>query len=87
MRESMSVTATELKNRLGKYIDECQAEPVVIEKSGRECCVLLSMRRYEELCQIEEKLWDMRAQQAESEGFMSHEEVRDVLVSGPEKTE
>ncbi len=83
----MSVTATELKNRLGKYIDECQAEPVVIEKSGRECCVLLSIRRYEELCQIEEKLWDMRAQSAENEGFMNHDEVRNILKNAPEKTE
>lgn len=45
----MQVTATEAKNRFGQMLDACQAEPVIIEKSGRRHSVLLSMREYEAL--------------------------------------
>jgi prevent-host-death family protein len=45
----MQVTATEAKNRFGQMLDACQAEPVIIEKSGRKHSVLLSMREYEAL--------------------------------------
>jgi prevent-host-death family protein len=45
----MQVTATEAKNRFGQMLDAAQAEPVIIEKSGRKHSVLLSMREYEAL--------------------------------------
>jgi prevent-host-death family protein len=45
----MQVTATEAKNRFGQMLDACQAEPVMIEKSGRKHSVLLSIREYEAL--------------------------------------
>lgn len=75
----MNVTATELKNRLGQYLDAAQIEPVIIEKSGRESSVVLSKRRYDELVDLEDKLWDMKAQQAEKEGFLSDDETRQLL--------
>ena len=75
----MNVTATELKNRLGQYLEAAQSEPVIVEKSGRASTVVLSKRRYDELVELEDKLWDMKAQAAEQEGFMSDEETRQLL--------
>ena len=75
----MNVTATELKNRLGQYLDAAQIEPVIIEKSGRESSVVLSKRRYDELCELEDKLWDIKAQLAEKEGFMSDDETQAII--------
>ncbi len=75
----MNVTATELKNRLGQYLEAAQLEPVIVEKSGRESNVVLSKRRYDELVELEEKLWDMKAQEAVKEGFMSDEQTRQLL--------
>ncbi len=75
----MNVTATELKNRLGQYLEAAQVEPVIIEKSGRESSVVLSKRRYDELVELEDKLWDMKAQEAAKEGFMSDKETRQLL--------
>ena len=75
----MQVTATELKNRLGQYLEAAETEPVVIVKSGRASKVVLSKRRYDELCELEDKLWDMKAQEAEKEGFMSDEEAQQLL--------
>ena len=45
----MIVTATEAKNRLGQMLEQCQSEPVVIEKSGRRHSVLLSAAHYDDL--------------------------------------
>ena len=75
----MNATTTELKNRLGKYLEAAQLEPVIIEKSGRESSVVLSKRRYDQLVELEDKFWDIKAQEAEKEGFMSEEETRQLL--------
>ena len=45
----MDVTATEAKNRLGRMLEHCQREPVVIEKSGRRHSVLISAAHYDAL--------------------------------------
>jgi prevent-host-death family protein len=47
---ALEVTATEAKNRLGQMLDHAQREPVVIEKSGRRHCVLMSAAHYDSLC-------------------------------------
>lgn len=75
----MQVTATELKNRLGKYLEAAQSEVVEVKKSGRLSTVLLSKKRYDALLEIEDKLWDVRAQLAEKEGFMGSKETKELL--------
>ena len=75
----MHVTATELKNRLGRYLEAAQVEPVIVEKSGRMSSVLLSKRRYEQLCRLEDMFWDIRARTAEKEGFLNEDELRELL--------
>ena len=45
----MQVTATDAKNRLGHMLEQCQREPVVIEKSGRRHSVLISAAHYDAL--------------------------------------
>lgn len=75
----MHVTATELKNRLGRYLEAAQIEPVIVEKSGRMSNVVLSKRRYDQLCSLEDLLWDIGARAAENEGFLKDEELRELL--------
>ena len=43
------VTATELKNYLGAYLEAAIAAPVFVEKSGREVVVLMSHEHYTSL--------------------------------------
>ena len=75
----MHVTATELQTRLDRYLEAAQAEPVIVEKSGRARNVVLSKHRYDQLCELEDKLWAMEARSADQEGFLSDEEVRELL--------
>ena len=75
----MHVTAAELKNRLGRYLEAAQVEPVIVEKSGRMSSVVLFKRRYDQLCRLEDMLWDMKARGAGKEGCLSDEELRELL--------
>ena len=50
----MKITATELKNRLGRYLDAAETEPVEIQKSGRRKAVLLSHAQYQKLLDTRE---------------------------------
>ena len=51
-----TVSATELKNRLGRYLEAAITEPVIVEKSGRVTSVVLSKARYDELLAAENSL-------------------------------
>jgi prevent-host-death family protein len=46
------VAATEAKNRLGALIDDAQREPVIIQRQERDVAVLVSMRDFERLRQM-----------------------------------
>ena len=49
----MQITATELKNRLGQYLDAAETTPVIVEKSGRIKSVLISNATYEKFLAYE----------------------------------
>lgn len=69
----MNVSATELKNRFGKYLDLSQTEPVVVEKTGRQVAVVLSFNEYERLSAIDDAYWASKAFEAEADGFAGPE--------------
>lgn len=46
------ITANEAKQSLGRFIEEAQFEPVMIQKHNRNAAVLLSPRDYNRLCGI-----------------------------------
>lgn len=79
-RMSMTTTtATELKNRLGVYLDTALTEPVLIQKSGRDVAVLISKKRYAHLEALEDEIWLLRAMLAEKDGYIGVEKSQRVL--------
>ncbi len=66
----MQVTATELKNRLGQYLDVAETNPVFVKKSGRKKSVLISNAMYEKLLAYEDAYWASKAKIAEDEGYL-----------------
>ncbi len=70
-----TVTATEMKQRLGQYLTAALVEPVVVEKSGQPVVVMLSMVEYERFQALEDAYWGERARQAEQGGFTGYEET------------
>ena len=81
------VTATEMKNRFGKYLDTAQQHPISIVKSGREMAVLISHQRYEELQALEDRYWVERTKEAEESGYIGPEETMEFLTKGLMKDE
>ena len=75
----MDITATELKNRLGQYLDAAEREPVIIEKSGRKKSVLISHDMYMKFVAFEDAYWGERAKQAEVRGYVGQKAVKKLL--------
>lgn len=75
MREvNMEATATEVKNKFGKFSDIARNEPVIVEKTGRKVIVLIAFEEYERLTQIEDAYWAEKAARAETDGYVGSEE-------------
>jgi antitoxin Phd len=75
----MDITATELKTRLGQYLDVAETEPVFIEKSGRRKSVLMSHQMYLKLIALEDAYWGEQARNARLGGYASPREVERLL--------
>jgi len=77
-----TVSATEIKNRLGQYLARVTVEPVAIEKNGHPVAVLLSFEEYELLQRSDDSFWGQAALMAEAEGFLSVEDSLKYLQDG-----
>ena len=77
-----TVSATEIKNRLGQYLARVTVEPVSIEKNVRPVAVLLSFEEYELLQRSDDSFWRQAALTAEGEGFLSVEDSLKYLQDG-----
>jgi antitoxin Phd len=77
-----TVSATEIKNRLGQYLARVAVEPVAVEKNGRPVAVLLSFEEYELLQRSDDHFWGQAARAAEAEGFLSVEDSLKYVQEG-----
>lgn len=75
----MQVTATELKNRLGRYMDVAETNPVFVKKSGRNKSVLISSAMYEKFLAYEDAYWASKAKIAEDEGYLGDKASEELL--------
>jgi prevent-host-death family protein len=69
-----TATATDVKNRFGRYLEISLTQPVVIKKTGKPVAVMISIDEYETLTAVEDKFWVEKALKSEKEGFLGHEE-------------
>ncbi len=77
----MEATATEVKNKFGKFSDIARNEPIIVEKTGRKVIVLIAFEEYERLTQIEDAYWAEKAARAEADGYAGSEESK-AFMSG-----
>ncbi len=80
----MNITATELKTRLGQYLDTAETEAVIIKKSGRAKSVLISHAKYEYFSALEDRYWAEKALEAEKEGYLNEDKTRELLSLAPD---
>jgi antitoxin Phd len=80
LEENMiNITATEFKNRVGRYLDVAETDPVLVEKSGRPKSVLISHRMYEKFMILEDAYWANKAAEAEAEGYLGEKSTNKIL--------
>jgi prevent-host-death family protein len=72
-------TATEAQNKLGALMASALVEPVMVERSGCNSVVILSVHEYERLLAIEDAYWAARARKAESWGFAAKPQVKKLV--------
>ena len=75
-----NASATDVKNRLGHYLNISIKEPVVIEKINKPHAVLMAYDEYERLIKIEDKYWAEQAMRAEKEGYAGIEKSMGFLL-------
>jgi prevent-host-death family protein len=75
----MQITATELKNRLGRYLDVAETNPVFVRKSGRSKSVLISNAMYEKFLAYEDAYWASKAKIVEAEGYLGDKDSEELL--------
>jgi prevent-host-death family protein len=75
----IDITATEFKNRIGKYLDAAETDPVLVKKSGRPKSVLISHRMYEKFMALEDAYWAQKAIEAEAEGYLGEKATKTLL--------
>jgi prevent-host-death family protein len=76
---STSVSASDVKQKFGKYIDDARLAPVVINKNGKPCIVMISFERFEELQAMEDAYWLAQAEAGITSGFLGAEKTAEVL--------
>ena len=77
----VTVKATEMKNKLGHYLQMALTEPVVVEKTNQRVAVLMSIKEYERLTRLEDAYWGERAKAVEAEGYLSEAETKEFIES------
>jgi prevent-host-death family protein len=75
----MAVSASEAKQKFGKIMDAARINPVVIEKSGRESVVVISIERYRELQAVEDAYWIAQAEEGIKSGFVGTEKTAQFI--------
>ena len=78
----ITVSATEIKNRMGRYLSRVAVEPVAVETNGRPVAVLLSWEEYALLQRSDDCFWGQAARAAEAEGFLSADDSLEYLQRG-----
>lgn len=74
-----NISATEFKNRLGRYLDMAETDPVFVEKSGRPKSVLISNEMYKKFMALEDAYWRLKARESEAEGYLGEKATKKIL--------
>ena len=83
----ITASSTDVKNRFGDYLEEARTQEVVIQKSGRDAAVLLSIDEFRKLTAESDAYWGLRADLAmNSPASVGHEESM-FLINEKLKTE
>ena len=73
------LTATQLKSRLGEYMEQAQREPIIVKKGGRKYAVIISQEDFERFQALEDRYWAEKARKAQKSGYIGTEAAMAAL--------
>jgi prevent-host-death family protein len=82
----MNVTATQLKNKLGTYLDMSITEPVIVQKAGRTVAAMISYSYYEKLLEMEDAFWANKALESEKSGYIGSASLDKLMSLGDNRS-
>lgn len=87
----LTFSAKDAKAHFGEVLDEALGRPVAITRREKVAAYLISKRDYEailnQLEELEDQVWLLKAEKARQEGFASDEEVKALLQKYETKNE
>lgn len=69
--EPQMMTAAVAKNSFGKLLHQATRHPVGITSHGRTVAFVISPEEFNRFMEFEDLMWRKKAEQAESEGYLS----------------
>ena len=75
------INSKEAQNHFGDLMNQAIKEPVVIQKHGKPCAVLISHEEYKKFLEFEDFYWALKAKQASENGFLSNQGSKNFLDS------
>ncbi|HEY9774127.1 MAG TPA: type II toxin-antitoxin system prevent-host-death family antitoxin [Planktothrix sp.] len=73
------VDVSELKQGLDHYLDNAVVGPLIVERTGQNPVVLLSIEEFDRLSAFEDAYWAHQATEAQKSGWASEKEVAALL--------
>jgi prevent-host-death family protein len=67
------------KNSFGKLLHQATRHPVGITSHGRTVAFVISPEEYKRFVEFEDLIWRKKAEQAESEGYLSTDDSEKLL--------
>lgn len=74
-------SATNAKNHFGEIMDAALREPVMIQRSGRDVAVLMSVEEYKIVEMLSDRYWGELAMEAKKEGSIGIEKTAKLFES------
>jgi len=84
IREMVTMTSKEAKEKFGTLVDTARREPVTITKHNRPSVVAISKERFDELEAAEDRMWGDLARRAEKRGYVGTEASEAFLQGIPD---
>lgn len=73
------VNAKEAQTRFGEIMVKVNKEPIAISRYGKTAAVVISYEEYQKFQDLEDFYWEIKAKEAEEEGYLSVEESTNIL--------
>jgi len=75
----LTMNAKEAQAHFGSIMSNVIKEPIAIKRYGKTTAVVISYEEYQKFQNLEDLYWSLKVEEAEKEGYATHEESVSIL--------